>query len=293
MRRMLAGLIRSLRPEQWSKNLFVLAPLVFGRRLTEAESLGRTLLAVALFCAASSAVYVLNDLRDRDEDRRHPLKRRRPIAAGLVPPGLAAGSALVLAGGALAGAGWLGRGVLLWTALYLALQCVYSFGLKRVVILDIMLIALGFGLRVLAGGAAASVPVSSWLLLCTLFLALFLAFSKRRHELELAEGDGTEHRAVLSQYSAGFLDQMINVVTASTVVAYALYAISPSSDGGAGSDPMLWTVPLVLFGIFRYLYLVYQRPDERSPTESLLADAPFLINLAIWGGAVLWIFYAR
>lgn len=290
---MISGLIRSLRPAQWSKNLFVLAPLVFGQKLGDPNAVLRTVLTVALFCAAASAVYLFNDLRDRDEDRRHRLKRLRPIAVGLVPPGVAVASASILGGLAIGGAALLGGGVLLWTSAYLILHFLYSFGLKRVVILDVMIIALGFALRVLAGGAAAAVPVSSWLLLCTLFLALFLAFSKRRHELVVADGDGSEHRAVLYHYSAGFLDQMINVVTASTVVAYALYAISPQGGGEAGADPMLWTVPLVLFGIFRYLYLVYQRPEERSPTESLLADVPFLVNLAIWAAAVLWIFYAR
>lgn len=287
------AVIRSLRPEQWTKNLFILAPLIFGGRLHQPEPALRSLLAVALFCAASSAVYLLNDLRDREEDRRHPFKRLRPIATGLVSPAVAVTVMLALAAIAVGGAAWLGRGVLLWTLIYLGLQLLYSFGLKRVVILDVMLIAVGFALRVLAGGAAASVRVSSWLLLCTLFVALFLAVSKRRHELALAPGDGADQRAVLSHYSVAFLDQMINVVTASTVVAYALYAISPDGDGGVGADPMLWTVPLVLFGIFRYLYLVYQRPAERSPTESLLADAPFLVNLAIWGAAVLWIFYFR
>src|SRR5690606_29243823 len=169
---MWSGLLRSLRPAQWVKNLFVVAPLVFAERALEAGALGRTLLTCALFCAAASAIYLLNDWRDREEDRRHFLKRHRPIAAGAVPAGLALGTALLLATLALAGAWALGPAVLGWTGLYVVLQTAYTCGLKRVVILDVMLIALGFTLRVLAGGAAAAVAVSSWLLLCTLFLAL-------------------------------------------------------------------------------------------------------------------------
>jgi 4-hydroxybenzoate polyprenyltransferase len=288
---MLAGMLRSLRPAQWVKNAFVLAPLVFARRLGDIDSLHRALLAFLLFCAASSAVYLLNDLRDREEDSNHPVKRHRPIAAGIVPAWFAVLGFLVLAAVALVGAWWLGTRFFVLTVIYVALNLLYSFGLKRLVILDVMTVAIGFVVRVMAGGAAIDVKVSSWLLLCTTFVALFLAFSKRRHELDQAAEGAVDQRQVLSQYSASFLDQMINVVTASTVVAYSLYAISPSGAGGADASHMIYTVPLVLFGIFRYLYLVYQRPDHKSPTEALLTDGPFLVNLALWGAVVLWAFY--
>jgi 4-hydroxybenzoate polyprenyltransferase len=290
---MLSGLVRSLRPHQWAKNLFVLAPLVFAHGLLVGDLLLRGLAAFACFCAASSAVYLFNDLCDREADRRHPLKRHRPIAAGTLPATAAAAAALLLLGAALAGGVWLGRDFLLVLAVYLLLNAGYTLGLKRVVILDVMIIAVGFVLRVLAGGAAVDVEVSRWLLLCTIFLALFLAFSKRRHEIELMPGRAADQRRVLTHYSPAFLDQMINVVTASAVVCYALYAVAPETAEKYDTQDLIYTIPLVLFGIFRYLYLVYQRPGETSPTEALLRDVPFVVNLVLWGLAVLWIVYGE
>lgn len=285
------GLIRSLRPHQWAKNLFVLAPLVFGQALDDPASIARALVAFAAFCVASSGVYLVNDVRDREEDRHHPLKRLRPIAAGdlSVPVAIGAAVALLAVGGALAAL--LGWGVLGVLAGYTVLNLLYSAGLKHVVILDVMVLAVGFVLRVIAGGLAVDVEVSSWLLLCTIFLALFLAFSKRRHEIVLLADDARGQRRVLDHYSPAFLDQMINVVTASSVVSYALYAISPSTTERFHSRWLVYTVPLVLFGIFRYLYLVYQKPDEKNPTEAILSDPPFLVNMALWALAVLWIVY--
>ncbi len=246
---------------------------------------------MAAFSFAASAVYLFNDLRDREEDRRHPMKKHRPLAAGTLKPGLAVVAALVLAGLAATLALVLGGQFALILGLYLVQNALYSMGLKRVVILDVMIVALGFVLRVLAGGAVIGVVVSSWLLLCTIFIALFLGFSKRRHEIDLLEGEAAEQRSVLSHYSASFLDQLINVVTASTVVAYALYAVAPETVEKYGSERLVWTVPLVLFGIFRYLYLTYQKVGKRNPTEAILADAPFLINMVLWGLAVLWVVY--
>lgn len=283
--------MRSLRPHQWSKNLFVLAPLVFAHGLLSPVLIGRGLAAFAAFCAASSAVYLLNDLRDREPDRHHPLKRHRPIAAGTVPVGAAVAAAAVLLAIAAGTAIALGAAFALVLAAYLVLNLFYTLGLKEVVILDVLLISIGFVLRVLGGGAAVAVDVSRWLLLCTIFLALFLAFSKRRHEIELLDERAADQRQVLSQYSPAFLDQMINVVTASAVVSYAMYAISPETAEKYDTQDLIWTIPMVLFGIFRYLFLVYQRPEEKNPTEALLSDAPFVINLLLWGGAVLWIVY--
>ncbi len=285
------ALIRSLRPHQWVKNGFVLAPLVFGRELTDPASLGRAGLAFAAFCAASSAVYLVNDVRDREEDRRHPLKSRRPIASGILPVGVAGIAAAVLLATAAALALLAGPAVAGVLALYALLNLLYSAGLKHVVILDVMIVAVGFVLRVLAGGLAVGVRVSSWLLLCTIFLALFLAFSKRRHEIVLLADGAAGQRRVLDQYSPAFLDQMINVVTASSVVSYALYAVSPETSQRYHSEWLVYTLPLVLFGIFRYLYLIYQAPAEKNPTEAILADPPFLVNLALWVLAVLWIVY--
>ena len=288
---MIKPLLVSLRPAQWTKNAFVLAPLVFAHRLTDRPSLALALLAFACFCCAASAVYLLNDLRDREQDRRHPLKRKRPLAAGTLAVPVALGAAVALAGAAIAAAVRLGPTFAGILAGYLLLNVAYSMGLKNVVILDVMAIAMGFVLRVLAGAVAIQVSVSSWLLLCTIFLALFLAFSKRRHELMLLAGDAAEQRAVLSHYSPTFLDQMINVVTASSVIAYALYAVAPETVAKYHTEKLVYTVPMVLFGIFRYLYLIYQRPGERNPTEGILKDVPFLLNVVIWGLAVLWVVY--
>ena len=287
----MSPLLTALRPRQWAKNLFVLAPLVFAHRLTDTEALGRGLLAFGAFCAAASAAYLLNDVVDREEDRRHPLKSRRPIASGALAVPVAVGSALVLAALAVLAASRIGSGFAGWRGGSLALNLAYSWRLKQVVILDVMTIAMGFVVRVLAGAAAAAVPVSSWLLLCTTFLSLFLAFSKRRHELSTLQGAAADQRRVLSSYSPAFLDQMINVVTASAVVSYALYAVAPETVAKYGGEQLTFTIPMVLFGIFRYLFLIHQRPGERNPTEAILSDPPFLINLLVWGLAVVWVVY--
>ncbi len=284
-------LIRSMRPRQWAKNVFVLAPLVFARQIGDLTAVHRSLLAFAAFSLLASAIYLFNDIRDREEDRKHPRKRQRPIAAGRLGVAPAGAAAAVLAAGALTIGAGLGGPFLLILGAYLAANLLYSLGLKRVVILDVMILSLGFVLRVLAGGVAAAVEVSAWLILCTSFLALFLAFSKRRHELILLADDASEQRQVLTHYSPAFLDQMINVVTASTVVAYAVYAISPETVEKFHTRDLILTMPFVLFGIFRYLYLIYQRPSERNPTEAILGDKPFLINIVLWGAGVTWIVY--
>jgi len=286
-------LLQSLRPAQWAKNLFVLAPLVFGDRLLDVSAAAHAGLAVLAFCCASSAVYLVNDLRDREEDRKHPMKRLTPLAAG--PLGVpAAVAAMVLLAATAAGiAAWLGWRFALLLGTYLALNVLYTLWFKHMVILDVMSISLGFVLRVEAGGMAAGVEVSRWLFLCTTFLALFLAFSKRRHEITLLAGAASGQRRVLDHYSPAFLDQMINVVTASSVVSYALYAVSPETQEKFGSQNLVYTIPLVLYGIFRYLYLMYQRPGAPNPTEAFLRDPPFLINILLWGLAVLWIVYGR
>jgi len=284
-------LLRSLRPAQWAKNLFVLAPLVFGRQLGDLVAVERVLLALVAFCCASSAVYLINDLKDREADRNHPLKRLRPLAAGTLSVPAALAAVVVLAGVAFAISLGLGTRFLTVIGVYLLLNVLYTLWLKHMVILDVMSISLGFVLRVLAGGEAIGLEVSHWLFLCTTFLALFLAFSKRRHEITLLAGAASGQRRVLDHYSPAFLDQMINVVTASSVVAYALYAVAPETVEKYHTHSLVYTTPLVLYGIFRYLYLMYQQPGERNPTEAILRDAPFLINLLLWGLAVVWIVY--
>lgn len=273
------------------KNFFVLAPLIFAHRADDPQVVRLALLAFLAFCAASSAIYLVNDLRDRESDRRHPLKRSRPIAAGTLGTTTAATAAFLLLAGAAFAAISLGERFLAALAAYVALNLLYSFVLKRIVILDVMSIAAGFVLRVLAGALAVHVDVSNWLLLCTTFVALFLGFSKRRHEIA-SLGPGESHaRAVLDQYSATFLDQMINVVTASTVVAYSLYTVDPATAARLGTEHLVWTVPLVLFGIFRFLFLLYRTSDARSPTDAILRDPPFLANFVLWGAVVLALIY--
>lgn len=288
---MIGPLFRALRPVQWVKNVFVLAPLVFAEHLLEPDLLLRAGISFLAFCFAASSIYLVNDLRDREEDRRHPLKKNRPIASGaLAVPTAAAASALLAAAG-IAAAIYLGLQFTVYLAVYLAINLLYSSVLKKMVILDVMAVSSGYVLRVMAGAAAIDVQVSKWLLLCTTFLALFLIFSKRRHEIVLLGEGAAGHRAVLGLYSPAFLDQMINVVTASTVVSYALYAVDDHTVERFGSDALLYTIPLVLYGIFRYLYLIYQRNDIQDPTVALLKDPALIVNVLLWGAAVLAVVY--
>jgi 4-hydroxybenzoate polyprenyltransferase len=288
---MLSGLVAAMRPRQWTKNVFVLAPLVFSQSLTDPRALARAGLAFVAFCMAASAVYLFNDLRDREEDRRHPLKKLRAIASGRVSPATAGTAAAVLAAAALACAAGLGLSVAAIVAVYLTLNALYSSGLKAVAILDVLVLSLGFVLRVLGGGEAIGVAVSAWLLLCTIFVSLLLAVAKRRHELILLADGAPDQRRVLDHYSPLLLDQMINVVTAGSVLAYALYSISPETVERFQTRYLVYTIPFVLFGIFRFLYLVYQGTSDLNPTESMLKDAPFLINLALWAATVTSIIY--
>ncbi|HXT21643.1 MAG TPA: decaprenyl-phosphate phosphoribosyltransferase [Thermoanaerobaculia bacterium] len=285
------ALLRAMRPQQWVKNLFVLAPVVFAHRLLDPALVGRALLALAAFCAGASSIYLLNDVRDREADRNHPLKQKRPIASGELSVATAVAAAVVLAAAALAGGAALGRTTLALLLAFLLLNTLYTLHLKHVVILDVMVLAIGYLLRVEAGAAAIGVAVSTWLLLCTLFVAVFLGFSKRRHELLLLADRAADQRRVLSHYSPAFLDQMISVVTASTVICYALYAMADESVKKHGRG-LVYTVPFVLFGVFRYLYLTYQRPGHANPTEEVLTDLPFLVNVGLWAAVVLGVLYA-
>ena len=290
-RAVIRPLVQSLRPIQWAKNLFVLAPLVFGHLLDAPDAIGRALVALGAFCLASSTVYLINDIRDREDDRRHPVKRLRPLAAGTLAVPTAVTATGVLGVAALALAFWLGPAFALILGTYLVINLLYTHWFKHMVILDVMSISLGFVLRVLAGAVATGVRVSSWLFLCTVFLALFLAFSKRRHEITLLAAEAAGQRRVLDHYSPAFLDQMINVVTASAVVSYALYCVATETVEKYHTQDLVYTIPLVLYGIFRYLFLMYQSPGERNPTEAILRDPPFLINIVLWGIAVVWIVY--
>ena len=284
-----SGLLVSLRPEQWTKNLIVFAALIFGQRLFDPAAVGYSLAAFFIFCALSGVVYLINDLSDREADRLHPLKRARPIAAGALSQSAAIGGATLIAATALTAAFWL-RPEFGWiSAAYLALFAGYSRVLKHVVILDVLTIAIGFVLRAAAGAAAIAVPMSQWLLVCTILLALFLGLSKRRHEMTLLAHSAVGHRRILEEYNPYLLDQMIGVVTASTLVAYIIYCTSPETTERFGTNLVL-TTPFPIYGIFRYLYLVHQK-GAGSPSEVLLTDRPLVACIVLWGLAVIAIIY--
>ena len=286
-----APLIRSLRPGQWTKNLLVFAGLIFGEKLLDPNAAGRAAAAFGIFCLLSSTVYLINDVRDREADRLHPVKAKRPIASGALGVTPAVAAAVLLAAVSAGAAFWLSYTFGLVALAYLGLLTAYSFALKHVVIVDVLVLAGGFVLRAAAGAVAVGVDFSHWLLLLTLLGALFLALSKRRAELVALAGSAGAHRKSLAQYSPYLLDQMIGVVTASTLLAYAFYTIHPETVAKFGTDRLLWTVPFPLYGIFRYLYLVHQREGGGNPSDTLLDDRPILACVALWGLAVIAIVY--
>ncbi len=282
MRRRTLALVQSLRPEQWLKNGFVFVPLVFARSVTSLAAWGEAALAALAFCALASATYLINDVRDREADRQHPLKRERPVASGAltVPAALALAALLVAAGGALA---WqLGPRFSLVAALYMGLTLLYSAVLKELVFVDVLVVAMGFVLRVVGGAVAVVVPVSHWLLLCAFLLALYLALGKRRAELVLLGAEAGGHRAVLGHYTLPMVDQSISVVLGATVVAYSLYTVAPDTVAKVGSANLMATVPIVLYGLFRYLYILHRHELGGSPTRALLSDRPLLLCVAVW-----------
>ncbi len=285
-------LLISLRPEQWSKNLFLFAGVLFGARLLDIEAIGRATAGFAIFCALSGVVYLFNDLADRAGDQRHPLKRLRPIASGRLSPRIAFTAALLLGVVALAAAVWLSPMFAMYAGAYVALLVVYSVVLKHLVIIDVLTIAAGFVLRAAAGAVVVFVPISHWLLVCMTLLALFLVLSKRRHELTLLGDDATTHRPILEEYSPYLLDQMIAVVTASTLVAYAVYSTSTETAERLKTTRLGVTIPFVLYGIFRYLYLVHQKRGGGSPADLLLTDRPLLACVGLWALCVALILYS-
>jgi 4-hydroxybenzoate polyprenyltransferase len=284
-------LLFSLRPGQWSKNLLVFAGLLFGLRLFDTSAVTAAVCAFAVFCVLSGVVYLVNDVADRESDRQHPLKAQRAIASGALPVSVALITAAVLSVVGLTGALAIGRPFAAVALAYLALQLLYSRPLKNIVIIDVLTIAIGFVLRAVAGAVAVSVEISHWLLVCTILLALFLALAKRRHEIVLLAGSAISHRPILGEYSAYLLDQMIGVVTASTLIAYIFYTISPETQEKFGTPWLGLTIPFPLYGIFRYLYLVHQREGGGSPADLLLTDRPLLACVALWALAVVLIIY--
>jgi 4-hydroxybenzoate polyprenyltransferase len=285
------SLLISLRPAQWTKNLLVFAALIFAVKLFEPLAVVRSFEAFAIFCALSGVVYLVNDVADRENDRRHPLKRRRPIAAGDLPVPVAVAAATIIGAAAIGAAFLLGWRFGVVAAGYVVLQMLYSGPLKHIVIVDVLTLAFGFVLRAVAGAVAIDVSISHWLFVCTILLALFIGLAKRRHELVLLADGATSHRPILGEYSAYLLDQMIGVVTASTLIAYIFYTISPETQQKFGTSWLGLTIPFPLYGIFRYLYLVHRREGGGSPADLLLNDRPLLACVTLWVVAVVLIIY--
>ncbi len=284
---MFRGILISMRPAHWVKNLIVFAALIFAQVYMMPGKVWLAMLAFVAFCLATSSVYLVNDIFDRESDRSHPLKSKRPLASGLLPVWAAIIVSIALFVLSIAIAAYINMLTLLALAAYLVLNLTYSAILKNVVIIDVMTIAAGFVLRAVAGGLAIEVPISAWLLVCTTLLALFLGFGKRRHELTLLTDSATDHRKSLESYSTPFLDQMISVVTASTVVAYAFYTLSPEVADHFGTRWLSLTIPFVLYGIFRYLFLIFHKEMGGNPTRLMLTDPPLLVCVLLWLAAVL------
>jgi len=283
----------SSRLQHWIKNLFIFAAIIFSQNIFNLSQLGKTIVAFISFCLLSSSFYIFNDLQDLEEDKRHPLKSKRPLASGRLEKSYALISFAVLGVSGLILAALLNWPFFFISLLFFFLQVAYSLWLKHVVILDVFVIAAGFFIRVVAGGLAIKVTLSSWLLICSTLLALFLALSKRRHELVLLAKKASEHRPILEEYSPYFLDQLIAVVTASIVVAYCLYTISEETVAKFGTANLLFTVPFVLYGIFRYLYLIHQKSEGGSPETLIIRDKPLLLDIFLWIVTAVLILYLR
>ncbi len=283
--------VKALRLKQWTKNGVLVVPLLFAKGIVKEGLPLKTAMAVLSFSLLASGVYLVNDWADKEKDRHHPEKKHRPIAAGLLTLPMVALLVLMCWGGALAAGLWVGTPFVSVCLGYLVLQALYTWALKKAVILDVMAIALGFILRVVAGAVAINVEVSNWLFLCTLLGAVFLGFAKRRHELSSLEGAAGAHRANLEDYSLPMLDQMMSISAASVILAYGLYTVAPETVDHVGTDRLKFTVPCVVYGVFRYLFLVHKRGAGGSPEKVLLSDAPLIANIAILLGIAVWALY--
>jgi 4-hydroxybenzoate polyprenyltransferase len=277
-----------MRPAQWLKNGIVFAGLVFGGKLLQPTAVASAFLAALAFCLLSSGFYLLNDVRDRDADRLHPVKRLRPVPAGDLAPGTAVFAGVVLVVFAIAGSALLSRDLSLVFLAYASLMAAYNLGLKEVVIVDVFAIAAGFVLRAVGGAIAVNVSISPWLLMCTMLLALLIGFGKRRHEL-VALDNAAEHRRNLNLYNRPMLDQAVAVTAAGTLIAYAVYTFD--SESAQYHHRMMVTIPIVAYSVFRYLYLLYRRGQGGAPETMLLTDRPLLASVASWAAASAFLFY--
>jgi 4-hydroxybenzoate polyprenyltransferase len=288
---MLKAILKTMRPRQWTKNVFVLAALVFDRQLFGAiDPVLRSIGGMLLFCLLSSSVYIINDIKDVEADRQHPTKRNRPIASGRLPIPVAIGCAVFLLAVTFPLSYFLSPGFFLIALIYFLMNLVYSLFLKNVILIDVLLIAAGFVLRVAAGVSLIQVErFSPWLYVVTTLGALYIGFGKRRAEMMLLQEGANNHRKVLDGYTLPFLDQMITIVSSTTIIAYSLYTFS--APNLPSDHAMMLTIPFVLYGVFRYLWLLQVKKEGGAPEEVLLADRPLQIDIVLWGIAVLIIFY--
>jgi len=284
--------IRALRMYQWTKNLLVLAALVFAQELLDPEKVLLSILAFAAFCMAASATYLFNDLIDVEKDRSHPTKKNRPLASGELSKGAAVLLILLLFGGSVA-LGYAIRPLFLVSlGAYIALTLSYTLYIKNVHLLDVMALALGFVVRAIAGAVAIDVDFSNWLVACTLFLALFLGLSKRRAEIILLEDDAKSHRTVLNQYTLAYLDQLILIVAGGAIITYTIYTCSPEVIERLGTDRLYMTLPFVVYGVFRYLYLLHHKTGGGDPSKTLVTDRPLALTVLLWAmacGAIIYL----
>jgi 4-hydroxybenzoate polyprenyltransferase len=286
-------LLKAMRPKQWTKNALLFAGLLFALKFTQWESVWRALAGFGLFCLFSSSVYIINDLRDREKDRLNPRTAKRPIASGALKPSVAIAFVSVLLPTAFVLSYLLTPAFAVVAGIYMAKDFAYSFGLKHVVIVDVMLIAAGFTLRAVAGALAINVDISPWLYVVTTLGALFLGLNKRKHEVLLLGADASSHRKVLDEYSPALIEEMLAVITASTLMSYTFYTFTADNLPKALQENhlMMLTIPFVLYGIFRYLYLVYQKNEGSSPEEVLLRDKPLLICVLLWAVTAATLLY--
>jgi len=284
-------LIISMRPKQWVKNVFIFAGLVFARHLFDIYLLTKVIAGFSMFSLAASSIYLFNDIIDLQKDKEHPEKCKRPLAAGHLRVSTAYAASAVLAITSLVGAFLLNFSFFVILASYAVMNIGYTIKIKQLVILDVMCISFGFVFRVIAGTALVGVRPSDWLIICTITLSLFLGFSKRRHELILIGHKATNHRKVLTDYSITFIDQMIAVATACTVMSYALYTIADETVAKFGTSNLVFTIPFVIYGIYRYLYLIHRKETGGNPTSTVLTDLPLFLNGLLWLGLVIFIIY--
>jgi 4-hydroxybenzoate polyprenyltransferase len=287
----LIAIVKSIRVKQWIKNVFVFMPLVFSGKLLNIPDVITAGLVFLVFCLASAGIYILNDIKDKNKDNFHPLKHTRPIASGELKTGPALVMSIIFICAALLASSKINSSFLIITFIYIAIHFLYSFRLKREVILDVVLIALGFELRVWAGGVVIEAYPSIWLQLCVFLLAIFLALIKRRHEKISLYRDAAKHRDVLSRYKVYFLDQIIMISACLCIVFYGFYSISPGIITKLGNTNMAYTIPFVVYGMFRYLYVVHAKRSGGDPSELLMSDLPLITNIILWMASVVFLVY--